>query len=436
MQPRKSHQAIAVFALFLISLFASTFAAGPAQAQTFKVLHTFHSGRGPIAAGGQLVLDKEGNLYGIAGGGTGKCSKLGCGTVFKMSKTGKLVWVYSFKGNGYDGNGPSGGLLRDARGNLFGVTSYGGVNTKACAANVPRICGVVFKLDPTGKKETVLHKFTNTPDGEVPGSLLVEDSAGDLYGTTVWGGADVAYGIVFKVNQSRNETILYNFTGQADGGNPYAGVILDSSGNLYGTTGYGGDTSCGTQSGQGCGTVYKVDSSGTETVLYDFEWGSTGAFPSSGLIQDAAGNLYGETSLGGNGQIYDCDGYEGCGVVYELSPDGTYTVLYAFNYTDGFEPFGGLVRDAAGNLYGVTADGGEKGSNCNGGDCGLVFKLDTTGKETVLHAFTGGTDGAWPDGGLAIDAAGNLYGTTQDGGDFNCAYNGVRGCGVVFKITP
>jgi uncharacterized repeat protein (TIGR03803 family) len=242
--------------------------------------------------------------------------------------------------------------------------------------------------------------------------------------------------MVFKVSQTGKEKVLYTFTGGADGGDPYVGVIRDSAGNLYGTTGYGGDTGCGTQHGQGCGTVYKVDSSGTETVLYDFKWGSTGAFPSSGLIRDAAGNLYGEAKLGGNEQIYDCDGYWGCGVVYRLSPDGTYTVLYAFNYTDGFEPFGGLVRDAAGNLYGVTADGGEKGSNCNGGDCGLVFKLDTTGKETVLHAFTGGTDGAWPDGGLAIDAAGNLYGTTQDGGDFNCVYNGVKGCGVVFKITP
>jgi uncharacterized repeat protein (TIGR03803 family) len=122
--------------------------------------------------------------------------------------------------------------------------------------------------------------------------------------------------------------------------------------------------------------------------------------------------------------------------VYELSPDGTYTVLYAFNETDGFEPSGGLVRDAHGNLYGTTFEGGEKGSNCNGVSCGVVFKLDTTGKETVLHAFTGGTDGAFPGGGLVMDGAGNLYGTTEQGGDFNCAFNAIKGCGVVFKITP
>jgi uncharacterized repeat protein (TIGR03803 family) len=420
--------------IFVTILLVSAFL----PAQTFSVLHAFHTSDGLYAAGGQLVLDAEGNIYGIAGGGKGICfTNSPCGAVFKMNKSGKLLGFHSF--DGPDGNGPAGGLLRDAGGNGFGVTEEGGVDTKACSDNVSRICGVVYKVSPTGK-ETVLHKFTNTPDGWSPESLLVEDSAGNLYGTTLWGGANVAYGIVFKLDQAGNETILYNFTGQADGGNPYAGVILDSSGNLYGTTGYGGNTGCGSQPGQGCGAVYKLSPSGQETVLYAFGWGTDGAFPSSGLIQDSAGNLYGEAGKGGNEQVYDCDGYEGCGVVYELSPNGkggwSDTVLYAFNYTDGFEPGGGLVRDAAGNLYGVTIEGGENGFNCNSTTCGIVFKLDTSGNETVLHEFTGGTDGAWPDGGLAIDAAGSLYGTTQDGGDLNCKYNGVAGCGVVFKITP
>jgi uncharacterized repeat protein (TIGR03803 family) len=180
-----------------------------AQAQTYKVLHTFHNGNGPQLPSGQLILDAEGNLYGIAQGGTRICpNNSQCGTAFKMAKTGKLVWVYRFKGT--DGNGPYGGLLRDAAGNLFGVTFFGGKNigrNGACSEG----CGVVFKLDKTGKKETVLHKFTGIPQdgGFNPEGLLIEDSSGTLYGTTVWGG--IACGVVFKMSQGGKETVLYTF---------------------------------------------------------------------------------------------------------------------------------------------------------------------------------------------------------------------------------
>jgi uncharacterized repeat protein (TIGR03803 family) len=401
-------------------------------AQTFTVLHTFHSGDGPQVPSGQLTLDTEGNLYGVAGGGTGTCGAEQCGTVFRMNKSGTLTGVYSFPGA--DGQGPKGeapiaGLLRDSAGSLFGVTLYGGSTlgqNGACSIG----CGVVFKLDKTGKE--TFHKFIGIPQsgGYNPEALLIEDPAGNIYGTTLWGG--IACGVVFKMNQSGQETVLYTFQCGADGWDPYVGVIRDSAGNLYGTTGYGSTLGCFQT--HGCGVVYKVDPSGAETVLYDFEWGTTGAFPSSALIQDSAGNLYGETSKGGNEQVYGCDGYEGCGVVYELSPDGNYTVLYAFNETDGFEPGGGLVRDAAGNLYGTTYFGGTY-RNCNGDDCGVVFKLDTAGNETVLHSFTGGSDGALPAWGLVMDASGNLYGTTQSGGDEQCQPT-YGGCGVVFKITP
>jgi uncharacterized repeat protein (TIGR03803 family) len=246
---------------------------------------------------------------------------------------------------------------------------------------------------------------------------------------------------VFKIVQTGKEKILHNFGEQGDGGFPGAGVIGDSAGNLYGTTSRGGDTNCFHP--QGCGNVYKLDSSGKETVLYDFTGGTDGWIPSSSVIQDAAGNLYGTTAYGGSSQDYWCAD-EGCGVVFELSPSNggwTETTLYSFcsqsNCTDGDTPLGGLVRDAAGNLYGVTGEGGEKGSNCNGGTCGVVFKLDTAGKETVLHTFTGGADGAFPQWGLVKDASGNLYGVTQEGGDFKCGADlPVKGCGVVFKITP
>jgi uncharacterized repeat protein (TIGR03803 family) len=161
------------------------------------------------------------------------------------------------------------------------------------------------------------------------------------------------------------------------------------------------------------------------------------------VIKDAAGNLYGTTGLGGNLQVYDCDGYEGCGVVYKLSPNSngtwTQTTLYEFcsqsNCTDGRAPGGGLVRDAAGNLYGTTSWGGSSPCYENEG-CGVIFKIDTAGHETVLHSFTGGADGAYPTAGLVMDASGNLYGVTDDGGDANCQVDQQQGCGVVFKITP
>jgi uncharacterized repeat protein (TIGR03803 family) len=421
-----------------VVLALAVFTERPANAQTFKVLHTFHKGKGPQSPSGALTIDTQGNLYGVAQGGTGVCAfNAPCGTVFKMTKTGKLVWVYSFPSPGRDGYDPTAGLLRDAKGNLFGVTLDGGVDTKACDDNIDRICGVVFKLDPTGKKETVLHRFTNNPDGEDPESLLIEDSAGNLYGTTLWGGSD--FGTVFKMSQTGHEEILYTFPWPdfTDGAFAYSGVIRDAMGNLYGTA------DGGSGSGGCCGVVYKVDSSGQETVLYNFSGGSDGSSPSweAPLIRDVAGNLYGTTGYGGN-NIDICDGNEGCGVVFKLSPNsnGTWTdtTLYEFcvqqNCDDGHRPLGGLVRDSAGNLYGVTVFGGGSHS-CNGGDCGVVFKLDTSGKETVLHAFTGGADGAGPEGRLVMDTAGNLYGTALAGGDLNCQPS-FGGCGVVFKITP
>jgi uncharacterized repeat protein (TIGR03803 family) len=407
-----------------------------AQAQTFKVLHAFHSGKGPQGPSGPLVLDAQGNLYGTGVGGKGTCwSNNPCGTVFKMTETGKLVWVYSF--NGKDGMDPFGGLRRDAAGNLFGTTVYGG---KGPVHYCQLGCGVVFSLDKTGRKETSLHKFTYNPDGDAPAGSLAEDSTGNLYGATEWGGTD--FGIVFKVSQTGKEEVLYTFPwpNYADGAFPSSGVVRDSAGNLYGETGYGGASSC---NGSGCGTVYELDTAGHETVLYNFSGGSDGDFPAGGLTWDKAGNLYGTAIYGGSGQPI-CTGGEGCGTVYELSPnsDGSWkeTTLYVFclgsTCADGSRPNGPVIRDSAGNLYCTTSFGGIP--NCDGVSegCGVVFKLDPSGKETVLHTFTGGKDGAFPDGGLVMDASGNLYGTTGIGGDASCHINGDPGCGVVFKITP
>ncbi len=421
MQP--SFAARVVFRIFLTFLLASVVLLAPAQAQTFTVLHTFagapNDGEGPF---GQLIRDSAGNLYGTTTvGGAGKCGNYGgCGTAFMLNKTGKEVAKLSF--NGRDGFSLLAGLMRDATGNFYGTTVYGG--DVSC---FELGCGTVFRISKTGK-ETVLHKFTGSPDGEMPEALLVEDTAGNLYGTTLWGGTSSGYGTVFELDAKGNETILHSFSGPPDGGgdgaDPYAGVIRDVAGNLYGATDAGG--------AYGGGVVYKIDTTGKETLLYSFKGFSDGDGPSSVLLLDDAGNLYGTTKAGGNGE---CGG-SGCGVIFELSPQqgGSWTesVLYVFcslpNCADGEQPLAGpLVQDPAGNLYGTTYFGGTD-------DDGVVFKLDTTGKETVLHSFTGGVDGAEPWAGLTMDGAGSLYGVATAGGDTACFPP--SGCGVVFKITP
>jgi len=255
---------------------------------------------------------------------------------------------------------------------------------------------------------TVLYSFTGSPDGANPFDALLRDAEGNLYGTTGYGGdgtCSPGCGTVFKVSESGSETVLYNFGGAPDGAYPEAELVRDASGNLYGTTGYGGNGTC---SG-GCGTVFKVSKSGTETVLYSFAGSADGSSPDSGLVRDAKGNLYGTTYEGGASNY---------GVVFKLSKTGTLTVLHTFTGgSDGAYPYAGLLRDASGNLYGTAAQGGAS-------NYGVVFKLSKTGTLTVLHTFTG--DGAYPHAGLVRDAKGNLYGDTARGGASNQ--------GVVFKL--
>ncbi len=249
----------------------------------------------------------------------------------------------------------------------------------------------------------VLHDFSGTPDGATPYATLVRATDGTLYGSTYEGGVSNR-GTVFKIDVAGKATVLYSFTGSQDGGSPWSGLVLDSAGNLYGTTYSGGE--------YGSGTVFKLDETGAETVLYSF--GATpedGAFPFSGLIVDQEGNFYGTTQLGGTA---------GLGTVFKLDSTDRETVLYQFAGTpDGAYPYGGLVRDQSGNLYGTTLNGG-RFKHCSSGSgfgCGTVFKLDKSGKETVLHSF-GGTvkDGALPYAGLILGSSNTLYGTTNGGG--------------------
>jgi uncharacterized repeat protein (TIGR03803 family) len=412
--------ATAALALGTVHLLATTSATSqeqePQEAPTYTLLHTFTGEPDGSQPFNGLILDKAGNLYGTTtDGGTGTCNfgAAGCGVVFKVDTTGKEAVLYAFTG-GTDGANPFlAGLVRDRAGNLYGTT-YDGGDLSGCGGSG---CGVVFKLGPTGK-ESVLYSFTGGADGGSPTGNLVRDSAGNLFGTTDYGG-DLSgcngsgCGVVFKLDPTGKETILYAFTGGTDGSNPLfegGSLIRDAAGNLYATTYSGGDLSgCG---GSGCGVVFELDATGKETVLYSFTGGTDGGNPGGGLVGDSVGNLYGTT------QNY---GSSGCGVVFKVQrATHKETLLHSFTCTDGNVP-SGLIRDPAGNLYGTTEAGGANGA-------GNVFKLDTTGTLTALHSFTFGcTDGCVPFAGVIRDKEGNLYGTAQGGASND---------GVVFKLAP
>jgi uncharacterized repeat protein (TIGR03803 family) len=294
--------------------------------------------------------------------------------------------------------------------------------------------------------ETILYSFSDTGTSQYgPYSGLVFDPAGNLYGTTYYGGAANAGGVYMLSPVSGGgwqQTVIYSFTGGADGSKPYyAGVILDSAGNLYGTTYQGGKTAnC---SGAGCGVVFKlapISGGGwQESVLYTFTGGHDGAHPRAGLIFDAAGNLYGTASEGGN--FTNCASI-GCGVAFKLTPTASgpwqETILHAFNgTTDGSSPHAGLIFDSAGNLYGTNYWGGASPS-CPGANCGTAFRLAASTTFPwmlkVLHSFTNGVDGGNPPAGVVFDTAGNLYTPTFQGGHLSDC--GGLGCGTIIKLEP
>jgi len=288
---------------------------------------------------------------------------------------------------------------------VLGASSAHAQCTRCCA---PPACQPSQPPPPN-----ILYSFGAQPDGELPYAGLVQDANGNLYGTTIEGGA-TGNGTVFKLDANGNETVLHSFTG-ADGSEPIAPLIIDFSGNLYGTTAGGGTGDSG--------TVFKVDASGQYSVLHSFSsLNSDGFFPYAPLVLDGNGNLYGTTWLGGTS-----DG----GTVFKLDPSGNETILHSFTgVDDGVNPYSGLVRDSAGNLYGTAREGG-------GNIFGAVYKLDASGNETVLYGFKGPpNDGSYPQTGLVRDSAGNLYGTTSEGGNGPCGPDPTKpiGCGTVFKL--
>lgn len=371
---------------------------------SYSVLYSF-PGRGygasPMSG---VILDPLGNLYGTTNtGGDLTCARGnggGCGTIFKLSPTGVRTVLYNFRG-GASGAFPYSSLVRDAAGNLYGTADLGDTN-----CNPPYGCGVVFNLDTNGTY-TLLHSFIGQPnDGEYAGELTL-DSAGNLYGTTTQGGAH-NFGTVFTLDPTGSEKVLYSFSSSPDGATAGEGLLRTPTGELYGTTSYGGTI--------GGGTIFKLDPDGNETVMYNFGSTVDGDLPGT-LIRDSSGNLYGTNETGGIFWF---------GTVFKLDPAGNESVLYSFRANgDGAYPRG-VVRDEAGNLYGTTYGGSATAP------CGTIFKLDPAGKFTVLHTFAGTGigvgDGCYPFDPMVKDAAGNLYGTTHIGGTFNL--------GTVFKLTP
>jgi uncharacterized repeat protein (TIGR03803 family) len=331
-----------------------------------------------------------------------------------------------------DGDLPSAELIPDSKGNLYGTTYYGG--TGNCTYG--NLCGTVFKLSPNGK-ETVLHSFAfNGKDGYNPEARLLMDPKGNLYSTTLNGGTNSG-GTVFELSPGAEgrwtEIILYSFgSNSTDGKSPYAGLIIDAKGNLYGTTGNGGTGLCSIGLTVGCGTVFELTPGANgvwkENILYNFaNDGEDGNYPTAALIMDESGHLYGTTSQGGT---------YGYGTVFKLThgTNGIWaeTILHSFaNGSDGNEPMAGLIVDSKENLYGTTYYGGTS-------SYGTVFELSAKGTETILHSFANNGDGSYSQAGLLMDEKGDLYGTTRYGGSGTCneGESGYAGCGTVFELSP
>ena len=399
----------------------------PTPPSNDSVIHTFIGGAEGTSPYDGVISDAAGNLYGTtwAGGDlTGFSAGEGYGTVFMVDASGNLLTLHTFAGPPTDGAGPSGPLTRDAAGNLYGTTSSGGNGAD------PAGYGTVFKLDAAGN-ETVLHHFTGGEGGFEPAGGVLRDSNGNLYGVTASGGLPCpnpdGCGTVFRLEPDGTFTTLHRFAADgAEGTRPSSGLIADAAGNLYGVTSgwpFGGN---GRDNGRGI--VFRIDSAGVFTMLYDFATDSVAAHPMGPLMRDDAGNLYGVTATGG-----DEDG----GTIFKLDPEGEISILHEFGRTDptgwwivsddpgGTFPLAGLVGDPAGIVYGTTRSGGNPHR-------GIVYRFDLQSRVLdVLLTFTNEQGGS-VEAPLLRDSTGVLYGTTPGGGDLAC--NPPGGCGTVFRL--
>lgn len=394
----------AINTMFAFMLGIVSLAAPPAQGQSFSVIYSFtgsNDGANPLAG---FIIDRLGNLYGTTNSG----GNFGAGVVFELSSTGHEIVLHHFAG-GTDGANPQSRLVADKAGNLYGTTYSGGLSNS----------GTVFEISHKGQ-ESVLYSFKGGADGASPIAGLAIDKAGNLYGTTTAGGSS-GNGTVFKLSVplvtggAWTEDTLYSFGTGTDGTVPVGGVTLDAYGDLYGTTSGGG--------AYGYGAVFQLKRSAstwTENILHDFAMGTDGGVPYSGLVWDAAGSLYGASTDGGG------EAGSGGGTVFELThtvSGWTFAVIYDLPGWGISGSFRNLLL-SSGKIYATT--------HCDGAyDAGTVYELtqsNGTWTYNSLYVFTGGTDGLYSFSNLVADQAGNLYGTTNEGG--------ANGLGDVFKVTP
>jgi uncharacterized repeat protein (TIGR03803 family) len=366
-------------------------------AAAYRVLYSFKGqsdGERPAAG----LIDVDGTLYGT----TTEGGSAGQGTVYTVTSAGTERVLHSF-GHGSDGAGPSSGLI-DVSGTLYGTTANGGSFGR----------GTVYSISTTGV-ERVLYSFRLGADGTNPSASLI-DVNGALYGVTAFGGSgcgSTGCGTVYQMSTAGSERVIYRFKGGSGGADLPEAKLLNVNGTLYGTTNMGGSLRCYYHNG--CGTVFSVTTAGVEKWLYSFTGGTDGSYPDAGLI-DVNGKLYGTTSTGGGAGHF--------GTLYSISTDGAEKVVHRFytRHSGAYEPEAGLLAVSA-TLYGTTLVGGSH-------HAGTIYDMSPTGKVTVLHNFSGGSDGLYPQSPL-IDVHGTLYGTTYyDGG-------GGKGtcCGTVFALT-
>lgn len=425
--------AVQFLALFAITLI---FAPAVSAAGKYKVLYSFKGGNDGNFPSGALLFDGAGNLYGttVNGGTSGSClygEGTGCGIAFELTPQQNGKWtenvIHRFQG-GSDGANPNGSLIADTAGNLYGTTVQGGTGDS-------NGCGTIFQLTPgsSGWTESLVRTFCSSGanDGYFPRGGLLRDTAGNLYGVTESGGAALG-GVAYELTPGSTgwtETVLNSFclvdTCSSLGAEPVAGLVQDAAGNLYGTTIVGGQTTfgCFLDFPPGCGLVFKLKhhTDGTWTESVPHRFhGPDGAGPASSLTFDTLGNLYGTSSD---------DGAFGAGTVFKLTPraPGRWTETVLYNFRAATNPGAinsGVIFDPAGNLYGAT--------DPNGGCCSIVYQLspEKNGRwhYRTLHQFVSIQGGLRTDGNLILDSQANLYGTAGVGG--------AHGAGVVFEIAP
>ena len=407
---------------FVLGLALALGTAPSTAAQTFRVIHSFSGSGDGSTPNSTMVVDQAGKLYGTTSYGGAQSGFAGSGVVFRLAQRNSawtLTPLYTFQG-GSDGAYPGASVVISPAGILYGTTSLGG--NPGCPAGMG--CGTVYQLQPQARAchsilcpwtKTVLYRFAGGQDGANPGyGQLIFDHSGNIYGTT-GGGGDVGSGVAYELTHSSGgwqESVLYSFDGMGDGLEPQSGVVFDTQANLYGTTVRGG--------AHGNGTVYELTSSQSGwSISKQYDIANEGNSPYAGVVLDPLGNVYGATLLGGPGNG---------GTIFQLATSGSQwnsSVIGSFSPLsgEGLGAFSSLTKDAGGNLYGTTGTDGAHGF-------GSVFKLVPQNGSwvlTTLYDFAGGSDGCNPSGAVTVAPDGHLYGTTQGCG---------AGYGLIWEITP